>query len=763
MTFSKSTCAAAFFLIFGITRQVFAQCSSNPVANLVQNGNFESGNTGFTSGYDYCNAQNCLYPEGYYAVGVNANFFHSAFTGFDHTTGSGNFMVVNGAGSPNAIIWTETITVLAGVNYNFSAWVSSMDISNPAALQFQINSTNVGAVFNAPSDINDWANFFVTWNSGTATTATITILNQNTTLGGNDFGLDDISFLEVCPAPQPNLGSDTSLCGHTSITLNANITPTAATSIYWYDGTNGTGITAPVTHSISTAGTYWVCVKEGTCYKTDTIKVTAAFSINLGPDITLCQTTSITLDAGYQNSFTTYKWYLNGTVIPDSTSRTFFANSPGTYKVAVTDNSCSLTETDQIVITAVSALPVNSTFCPPSLATFKVTPNPSGAFKWYSAASGGTYLGSGNSISLPYSSTTTIYAQDTTSYEYTIGPNTQFPSGFPSTDFTKYITFDALDNFTLISVTIFANVYNPNTTMTIGVTLEDNTGTVLSSASVPVTGPNYVPTGNIWPFTVPVNIAIPKQNNLRLSAQGTSGQLFFAQQGSNNVTWPYTVAGVISLKSMDPSDSWGGCECYGYFYNWQIEKGTSCARTPVVASNSCALPVKWLSISAEPGNDGTATILWTVTDEQNISYYQIETSSDGVTFHSIGTVSPSSGNSITSYQYQYKPDLSTGTVYYRITELDYNGTASYSKIVSLETHEQVLVYPNPVTDILTIQFASSFNLSRLELINSIGQTLLTKENIKSPAHINIEFATPGVYILKLYNQNSVKVFKLVKE
>ena len=197
MKFYRFVQLLLLFIIIVVSTYSVAQCSTN----LVQNGDFEAGNKDFSSGYDSCNTANCLIPESYYAVGTNANYFHYAFTGTDHTTGSGNFMIVNGAGTPNTIIWTETISVLKGIDYNFSSWVSSMDESNPALLQFQINGVALGSVFNAPSSTNDWENFAVTWNSADTSSATITILNQNTSLGGNDFGLDDISFMEVCPAP----------------------------------------------------------------------------------------------------------------------------------------------------------------------------------------------------------------------------------------------------------------------------------------------------------------------------------------------------------------------------------------------------------------------------------------------------------------------------------------------------------------------------------------------------------------------------------
>lgn len=149
-----------FFLAFLFTVSIlfsqlsFAQCpagTDTSSQNLVVNGDFEAGNTGFTSDYTYCNTGNCLQPESFYAVGANPTFFHSAFVGNDHTTGTGNLMIVNGAGTPNTNVWCQTITVTPNTQYLFSTWVSSMVANSPAILQFSINGITIGSAFNAPA------------------------------------------------------------------------------------------------------------------------------------------------------------------------------------------------------------------------------------------------------------------------------------------------------------------------------------------------------------------------------------------------------------------------------------------------------------------------------------------------------------------------------------------------------------------------------------------------------------------------------------
>jgi gliding motility-associated-like protein len=200
------------------------------IGNIVVNGDFNSGNTGFSSQYTYSTNLN---PEGRYWVGPNANNVHNGFAPItDHTTGNGNYMVVNGAGTPNLNVWCQTISVEPNTDYNFSAWITSVSAGSPAILQFSINGQMLNQPFNAPATVGQWIEFFAVWNSGNNNTAQICIVNQNTTLGGNDFGIDDISFRQICrgsdtvtvtvyPLPVADAGNNTAVCFGDTASLQA--------------------------------------------------------------------------------------------------------------------------------------------------------------------------------------------------------------------------------------------------------------------------------------------------------------------------------------------------------------------------------------------------------------------------------------------------------------------------------------------------------------------------------------------------------------
>ena len=113
--------------------------------NLVSNSDFEQGNSGFTSDYSYSPGN--LIPEGLYDVLDDPQDDHPGFASCnDHTSGSGNMMVVNGAGSPNQDVWCQTVAVTPNTQYVLSAWVTSVVASSPALLQFNINGTPLGGI-----------------------------------------------------------------------------------------------------------------------------------------------------------------------------------------------------------------------------------------------------------------------------------------------------------------------------------------------------------------------------------------------------------------------------------------------------------------------------------------------------------------------------------------------------------------------------------------------------------------------------------------
>lgn len=184
--------------------------------NIVSNGDFEAGDVGFISQYNYWNTNSNTWgvigAEGTYTINTTSANVHNNFGTFpciDHTlaNGSGHCMYVNGAGTDNVIVWQQELYDIApNTDYIFITWVATLsqgqthsNANELAHLQFSINGVTIGNIFNASSTTAEWNRFYQIWNSGNSTVATITILNQCTATSGNDFALDDISFCPLYP------------------------------------------------------------------------------------------------------------------------------------------------------------------------------------------------------------------------------------------------------------------------------------------------------------------------------------------------------------------------------------------------------------------------------------------------------------------------------------------------------------------------------------------------------------------------------------
>jgi hypothetical protein len=177
--------------------KTYVLTGSGLTPNLLQNGDFEAGNTSFTSIYVY-SATN-LVPEGVYTVTDNPMSVHPGFAPCgDHTSGSGQMMVVNGSGTSGAVVYAQTVPVLPNMAYTFSYWGCTVVGSSPAQQIFRINGVNVGTQLNYPSTTCVWVKFSVNWNSGASSSANLQLINLNTSLGGNDYAIDDINFQKQC-------------------------------------------------------------------------------------------------------------------------------------------------------------------------------------------------------------------------------------------------------------------------------------------------------------------------------------------------------------------------------------------------------------------------------------------------------------------------------------------------------------------------------------------------------------------------------------
>lgn len=109
-------------------------------ANMIANGDFESGISDFTTDYTYVTNVNV---DGTYTV--DSTVPNGWAPGFgDHTSGSGNMMIVNASTVTTDSFWTQAASTSEGVEYTFSGWVSSLTYAPTPIIQLKVDGAEQG-------------------------------------------------------------------------------------------------------------------------------------------------------------------------------------------------------------------------------------------------------------------------------------------------------------------------------------------------------------------------------------------------------------------------------------------------------------------------------------------------------------------------------------------------------------------------------------------------------------------------------------------
>jgi hypothetical protein len=181
--------------------------------NLITNGNFSAGLTGFTSDYTVPTDPACIYGQAVDCQGAESTIFVNTDPSLDHTSwssfgsspgnGSPNMLLVNGGSDPTQVIWGQGgIAVAQNEVYEFSGAAASSFLGNPGILQLTFNGATVGSAYTINLTPGVWGNFTFDWYSGSATSLDLALFDLETAADGNDFALDDFSLVQVS-VPEP--------------------------------------------------------------------------------------------------------------------------------------------------------------------------------------------------------------------------------------------------------------------------------------------------------------------------------------------------------------------------------------------------------------------------------------------------------------------------------------------------------------------------------------------------------------------------------
>lgn len=160
------------------------------------------------------------------------------------------------------------------------------------------------------------------------------------------------------------------------------------------------------------------------------------------------------------------------------------------------------------------------------------------------------------------------------------------------------------------------------------------------------------------------------------------------------------------------------------------------------------LPLKWGAVNAYRESHNIQ-VSWTTLQEENISYFTVDRSTDGTNWSSISVQIPAHNSSATQLYNWTDNDYNPLRLFYRIRQTSNDGKFSYSRIVAVEPDgdSRMVVYPNPVTNMFYITNINPALVNQVRLYNSAGR-LLRNWTIVQP-YYDIHALPRGIYQLQV--------------
>jgi Secretion system C-terminal sorting domain len=248
--------------------------------------------------------------------------------------------------------------------------------------------------------------------------------------------------------------------------------------------------------------------------------------------------------------------------------------------------------------------------------------------------------------------------------------------------------------------------------------------------------PNMQPTGGNYDITLhlasssntvvnPARYTVIKRNN-STSAWGVNGSFVLPTVNAGIVT--ATLNGLTS------------------FSDFAIGIGTT------------VLPVHFVNFVAANSNN-QVLLNWQTTTEVNNKGFTIQHSTNGVNFINIGFVA-GKGNSLQNNEYRYTHFAPVnGINYYRLQQIDNDGTIAYSKVQSVHYSSSLQTlqsYPNPAIN--TIQFSKAFSANSSITISAVNGVVIGTNSIQGNSY-NIGYLKSGVYFITIIDGTTKEVCK----
>lgn len=169
------------------------------------------------------------------------------------------------------------------------------------------------------------------------------------------------------------------------------------------------------------------------------------------------------------------------------------------------------------------------------------------------------------------------------------------------------------------------------------------------------------------------------------------------------------------------------------------------------------MPLRFIEFKAAYRNENYITSSWQTANEINVSHFNIQRSTNGKDFETVGKVDAKNNG-----EYSFTDKLPTNAVlpptfYYRIEAINKDGKHSYSEVRQISiinAPSSIKIYPNPVSNgNLNIDFGEEIKAKTNYIITTAEGRIVQQGIITNQQEtISIQNLNKGIYIIKLANK-----------
>lgn len=286
------------------------------------------------------------------------------------------------------------------------------------------------------------------------------------------------------------------------------------------------------------------------------------------------------------------------------------------------------------------------------------------------------------------------------------------------------------------------------------------TATVANTGPFNVTSPNGAenwPANSTQAVTWSVNGTNAHSTNVDILLSTDGGATFsvlalaVANNGTYNITVPNTPS--ASARILIQGSTGGNFKSASTFFDVSNANFTI----------SSPLPIELLSFEARKISNESIQLLWSTASEVNNDHFDVEKSINGTEFYTMNTVK-GKGNSIEIANYDLMDKHPVyGNNYYRLKQVDLDGSFKYSQIVVVKIDSKVnhlVVYPNPAKNSISLSGIDFSEVKEIQIYNQLGQLVKTANSAFNT--INISTLNQGVYnmVIKTQKEDIITKFSI---